>query len=96
MSPEQHDASGSRAVDLAIEVPGTPEEVWEAVASGPGITAWFVPATVDGRLGGTCELDSRPGTRPAAWWPRWPTRAVPCSPWSGWSRPATAGPVWSG
>ena len=79
MSPEQHDASGSRAVDLAIEVPGTPEEVWEAVASGPGITAWFVPATVDGRLGGTCELDFGPGlgietARITAWDP--PRRLV--------------------
>ena len=42
---------GTRAIDLDIEVPGTPEEVWEAVASGPGITAWFVPAKVEGRAG---------------------------------------------
>ena len=74
MSPEQHDASETRAIDLDIEVPGTPEEVWEAVASGPGITAWFVPARVDGRLGGTCELDFGPGVgvetaRITAWEP---------------------------
>ena len=79
MSPEQHDASGPRAIDLDIEVPGTPEEVWEAVASGPGITAWFVPARVDGRLGGTCELDFGPGVgvetaRITAWEP--PRRLV--------------------
>ena len=30
-----------------IEVPGTPEQVWEAIATGPGITAWFMPAEVD-------------------------------------------------
>ena len=74
MSPEQHDTSTSRAIDLDIEVPGTPEEVWEAVASGPGISAWFVPARVDGRLGGTCELDFGPGlgvetARITAWEP---------------------------
>jgi len=79
MSPEQHDASETRAIDLDIEVPGTPEEVWEAVASGPGITAWFVPARVDGRLGGTCELDFGPGVgvetaRITAWEP--PRRLV--------------------
>ena len=79
MSPEQHDASGPRAIDLDIEVPGTPQEVWEAVASGPGITAWFVPARVDGRLGGTCELDFGPGVgvetaRITAWEP--PRRLV--------------------
>jgi uncharacterized protein YndB with AHSA1/START domain len=61
MSPEQHDTSATRAVNLDIEVPGTPEEVWEAVASGPGITAWFVPARVDGRPDGTVELDFGPG-----------------------------------
>jgi uncharacterized protein YndB with AHSA1/START domain len=74
MSNEQHDTSGTRAIDLDIEVPGTPEQVWEAVASGPGITAWFVPATVDGRVGGTVELDFGPGlgvetARITAWEP---------------------------
>jgi uncharacterized protein YndB with AHSA1/START domain len=38
---------------IEIEVPGTPEQVWEAIATGPGITAWFVPAEVDGREGGS-------------------------------------------
>ncbi|HEV3399631.1 MAG TPA: SRPBCC domain-containing protein, partial [Actinomycetes bacterium] len=62
MTPEHHDpAAAPRAIDLDIEVPGTPEEVWEAVASGPGITAWFVPATVEGRVGGKVELDFGPG-----------------------------------
>jgi uncharacterized protein YndB with AHSA1/START domain len=61
MSPEHDDPPRTRAIDLDIEVPGTPEEVWEAVASGPGITAWFVPAKVDGRVGGTVELDFGPG-----------------------------------
>ena len=40
------DSEPTRAIDLRVEVPGTPEEVWEAIATGPGITAWFVPATV--------------------------------------------------
>ena len=35
-----------------VEVPGTPEAVWDAIATGPGISAWFVPAQVDGRVGG--------------------------------------------
>ena len=74
MSPEHDDPPRTRAIDLDIEVPGTPEEVWEAVASGPGITAWFVPAKVDGRVGGTVELDFGPGygtetARVTAWEP---------------------------
>ena len=42
----------ARLVRAEIEVPGTPEEVWEAIATGPGIACWFVPAEVDERVGG--------------------------------------------
>jgi uncharacterized protein YndB with AHSA1/START domain len=41
-----------RSTHHEIEVPGTPEEVWEAIATGPGISAWFMPTDVDGRRGG--------------------------------------------
>jgi uncharacterized protein YndB with AHSA1/START domain len=46
-----------RSIELEVEVPGTPEQVWEAIATGPGITAWFVPAEVDEREGGKVSLD---------------------------------------
>ena len=26
-------------IELEVEVPGTPEEVWRAIATGPGITS---------------------------------------------------------
>jgi uncharacterized protein YndB with AHSA1/START domain len=38
-------------VRTEIEVPGTPEAVWDAIATGPGSACWFVPAEVDGRVG---------------------------------------------
>lgn len=41
-----------RAIELQIEVPGTREEVWRAIATGPGISSWFVPHTVEERPGG--------------------------------------------
>jgi len=41
-----------RSAQHEVEVPGTPEQVWEAIATGPGISAWFVPTEVDGRPGG--------------------------------------------
>lgn len=41
-----------REIHAEIEVPGTPEEVWDAIATGPGITSWFMPAHVDERPGG--------------------------------------------
>lgn len=40
--------NGQREIRLEVEVPGTPEQVWDAIATGPGITSWFVPAEVDG------------------------------------------------
>jgi uncharacterized protein YndB with AHSA1/START domain len=46
------DPSGRRSVELEVEVPGTPEEVWQAIATGPGITAWFTPTDVEEREGG--------------------------------------------
>jgi uncharacterized protein YndB with AHSA1/START domain len=53
--------SSERTVEHEIEVPGTPEQVWQAIATGQGITAWFVPAKVEERAGGVFELDFGPG-----------------------------------
>ena len=47
------EANGRRSVQVEVEVPGTPEQVWQAIATGPGVGAWFVPTEIDGRLGGT-------------------------------------------
>jgi uncharacterized protein YndB with AHSA1/START domain len=41
------EASGRRSVQVEVEVPGTPEEVWQAIATGPGISSWFVPASFE-------------------------------------------------
>ena len=43
--------SGRRSVQVDVEVPGTPEEVWQAIATGPGISSWFMPAEVEERDG---------------------------------------------
>jgi len=37
------DASGRRSIQVEVEVPGTPEEVWVAIATGRGVSSWFVP-----------------------------------------------------
>ena len=34
-------------MEFEVEVTGTPEQVWDAIATGPGISAWFMPAEVD-------------------------------------------------
>lgn len=51
--PVRKDESGRRWVEVEVEVPGTPEEVWHAIATGPGISAWFVPTVIE-------EEDGRP------------------------------------
>ena len=57
------EASGRRSIQVEIEVPGTPEEVWQAIATGPGISSWFVPTTFEERDGKpvAATLDFGPG-----------------------------------
>ncbi|MGW4829311.1 SRPBCC family protein [Amycolatopsis japonica] len=39
-----------------LEVDATPEQVWDAIATGPGITSWFMGRNeVDGGVGGTVK-----------------------------------------
>jgi uncharacterized protein YndB with AHSA1/START domain len=45
--------SGRRSIQVEVEVPGTPEQVWQAIATGPGISAWFCPAEIE-------EVDGKP------------------------------------
>jgi uncharacterized protein YndB with AHSA1/START domain len=45
------EASGRRSIQVEVEVPGTPEEVWQAIATGPGISCWFCPAEIEERDG---------------------------------------------
>lgn len=62
-----------REIRIEVEVEATPEQAWEAIATGPGITAWYVPATVDGRVDGEMSLDfgggMRESTRIVVWDP---------------------------
>jgi len=45
------EASGRRSIQVEVEVPGTPEQVWQAIASGPGISSWFAPTAIEERDG---------------------------------------------
>jgi uncharacterized protein YndB with AHSA1/START domain len=48
--------SGRRSVQVKLELPGTPEEVWQAIATGPGISSWFVPTEFEERDGKPVEV----------------------------------------
>jgi uncharacterized protein YndB with AHSA1/START domain len=50
MSVKKED-SGRRSIQVEVEVPGTPEEVWKAIATGAGISSWFVPTEFEQRDG---------------------------------------------
>lgn len=67
MSVKQ-EANGRRSVAVEFEVQGTPEEVWQAIATGPGISSWFVPAEFEERDGKpvTMKLKFGPGMEPSA------------------------------
>jgi uncharacterized protein YndB with AHSA1/START domain len=45
------EASGRRSIQVEVELPGNPEEVWKAIATGPGISSWFVPTAFEERDG---------------------------------------------
>src|SRR5215467_4015956 len=57
------EASGRRSVQVEVELPGTPEEVWRAIATGPGISSWFVPTEFEERDGKpvAVKVDLGPG-----------------------------------
>jgi uncharacterized protein YndB with AHSA1/START domain len=38
--------------EFSVELPGTAEQVWQAIATGPGLTAWSMPTELDGQPGG--------------------------------------------
>lgn len=52
---------GARYVSVPVEVPGDQETVWNAIATGPGVTAWMAPTRIDGRVGGRVEVEFGPG-----------------------------------
>lgn len=58
--------SGRRSIQVEVEVPGTPEEVWRAIATGPGISSWFVPTRSEERAGGQVVCTFGPGMDSAA------------------------------
>ncbi len=55
--PIKVDASGRRWVEMELVVAGTPEQVWAAVATGPGNAGWFVAAEIEPKVGGALAFD---------------------------------------
>ena len=60
--PIKKDGTGKRWVEMEVLLPGTPEQIWEAMATGPGYAAWFTPGDIEPRVGGKFSLDFGGGT----------------------------------
>ncbi len=84
--------SGRRSVQVEVEVPGTPEEVWRAISTGPGISSWFVPTKVEERLGGKIICHFGPGMDSSSTITSWepPVRFATEDKWAGEEGPLIA------
>jgi len=55
-NPNQPDRVHHRA-ERTYEVAATPDEVWAAIATADGISAWMVPTRLDPQIGGEVSFD---------------------------------------
>jgi uncharacterized protein YndB with AHSA1/START domain len=84
--------SGRRSVQIEVELPGTPEEVWQAIATGPGISSWFVPAEFEEREGKpvALKLNFGPGMEPRSAVTAWNPPRMFATEADGWMPGAPA------
>ena len=47
-------------LEFTVEVPGTPEQVWQAIATARGMSAWFTPTELEEREGGSLRFSMGP------------------------------------
>lgn len=53
---DQPDRVQHRA-EFTVDVSATPQQVWAAIATADGLTAWMVPTRLDPRIGGEVSFD---------------------------------------
>jgi uncharacterized protein YndB with AHSA1/START domain len=51
-TPESPTPDHPLRMELTFDLPGTPEQVWQAIATAEGISAWFLPTDLEEREGG--------------------------------------------
>lgn len=59
--PVKKDGRGKRWVEMELLLPGTPEQIWQAMATGEGNSAWFTHTTLEERFGGRLQFEFGPG-----------------------------------
>ena len=84
-------------LEFSVEVPGTAEQVWHAIATATGMSAWFLPTRIEEREGGALHFSMGPDMgsdgQVAAWEP--PRRLVYEEDWAALmgKDPATLSPL---
>jgi uncharacterized protein YndB with AHSA1/START domain len=91
------EASGRRSVQVEVEVPGTPEEVWQAIATGPGISSWFVPTEFEYRDGKpvAVTLNFGPGMESRSVVTKWDPPRMFAAQGEGWGGSPPIADEWS-
>src|SRR5207248_2411920 len=91
------EASGRRSIQVEVEVPGTPEEVWQAIATGPGISSWFVPTEFEERDGKpvAVKLNFGPGMESRSAVTAWDPPRMFAAQGEGWGGSPPIADEWS-
>jgi len=91
------EASGRRFIQVEVEVPGTPEEVWQAIATGPGISSWFVPTEFEERDGKpvAVKMNFGPGMESRAVVTAWEPPRMFAAQGEGWGGSPPIATEWS-
>jgi uncharacterized protein YndB with AHSA1/START domain len=78
--------SGRRSIQIELAVAGRPDEVWQAIATAPGISAWLMPAEIEERHGKpvALTLEFSPELKPRSAITRWDPPQVFATQADGW------------
>jgi uncharacterized protein YndB with AHSA1/START domain len=55
--PDRVEHRVEHRTERSYKVAATPEQIWDAVATAHGISAWMVPTTLDPKIGGAVSFD---------------------------------------
>jgi uncharacterized protein YndB with AHSA1/START domain len=85
-----NDEHTPKSIEVETEVSGTPEQVWNAIATGPGVSSWLFPIEIVEREGGAVSFDAGGGMESSgvvsAWEP--PRRFAYEEPWESEDGPS--------
>jgi len=56
-TPDHHPDRVEHRAERTYEVAATPQQVWDAIATAEGISAWMVPTRLDPQVGGEVSFD---------------------------------------